>query len=332
MRHFDELTQRGKALRLRPLAESMLRQFEIEITSLRSISNTWNGIFKVRATDGKNYALRISRPGPGEHTLDEMFAETDWMSALAKNSEIEIPKPIPSRNGAYVVTEEVIGVPESRHAILFRWAPGVDVSERITTETYCKMGELTARLHQHAEIYQIPNTLSIRKFNSPFPFSEDCVIGRPEYKRLFPPKRLEIYQETIDRANKLIKKLFNQKQQIRILHNDIQQWNVKLHRGRLCPFDFEDLMIGHPLMDIATTFYHIQSQEEFTELCDAFQQGYKKIYPWPELQAGQLDTLRSGRGVMLANLVIQSSDPEHKEMALNFVKNIEKRLRKYLKS
>ena len=43
---------------------------------------------------------------------------------------------------------------------------------------------------------------------------------------------------------------------MRILHNDLHQWNVRIYRGRLSPIDFEDLMWGWPVQDIATTLYY----------------------------------------------------------------------------
>ena len=62
---------------------------------------------------------------------------------------------------------------------------------------------------------------------------------------------------------------------MRIIHGDLHQWNVRNARGVLSPIDFEDLMLGWPMQDIATTLYYFDA-ENISALRDAFQTGYTR--------------------------------------------------------
>ena len=66
MKSFGELSERGQARRLRPLALAALARYDLEVTGLRLISNGWNCVYRVDTTDGPQ-DIRVSRPIPAPH-------------------------------------------------------------------------------------------------------------------------------------------------------------------------------------------------------------------------------------------------------------------------
>jgi Ser/Thr protein kinase RdoA (MazF antagonist) len=113
---------------------------------------------------------------------------------------------------------------------------------------------------------------------------------------------------------------------MRILHNDLHQWNVRIWRGRLSPIDFEDLMWGWPVQDIATTlYYHLN--DSFSAMRDAFQEGYTRVSPWPERYPGEVGAFLAAQGMMLANFILEDPNPAWKIQAPEFIARIETRLR-----
>lgn len=112
---------------------------------------------------------------------------------------------------------------------------------------------------------------------------------------------------------------------MRIIHGDLHQWNVRNKRGVLSPIDFEDLMLGWPVQDIATTLYYFDSKD-FARLRNAFQEGYTRHSPWPEQLAGEIDSFIAARGLGLANFILNDPNPAWREQAGEFIERVEKRL------
>src|SRR5690606_23955825 len=122
LKPFDQLTIRGKARRLRPLALSALEQYDLDVERLELVRNDLNGIFRVRTADGRSYLLRVCLPN--HHTLETLQAEVAWLQALEAEPDIAAPAPIPAANGEHIVTASAPGVPEPRRCMVFSWLPG----------------------------------------------------------------------------------------------------------------------------------------------------------------------------------------------------------------
>jgi Ser/Thr protein kinase RdoA (MazF antagonist) len=255
MRPYAELTEHGQARRLRPLALNALKQYELDVIRLRLITNDMNGIFRVDAGDGQTYILRISLP-EGGHTRDHVVAEMDWLRALQRDTLLSVPHPIPSRDGAMVVEAGAEGVPERRLCALFTRVPGSNLADHFSTDTMVKLGELSAQLHAHALKYRPPEDLDLLRFDRVFPFPEPVNLFDERYSAFFPPERRRVFQEALERAQAAIDRLKASGEPMRILHGDLHQWNVRYAHGVLSPIDFEDLMWGWPVQDIATTLYY----------------------------------------------------------------------------
>ena len=113
-----------------------------------------------------------------------------------------------------------------------------------------------ARLHNHALTYQPPAELAVLHFDHVFPFPEPVVLFDAPYASLFPPERGAVFKQAIAWAQESIDLLIAGGEPMRILHGDLHQWNVRIAHGLLSPIDFEDLMMGWPVQDIATTLYY----------------------------------------------------------------------------
>jgi Ser/Thr protein kinase RdoA (MazF antagonist) len=50
----------------------------------------------------------------------------------------------------------------------------------------------------------------------------------------------------------------------------------------LAAIDFEDLLYGYPIQDIAVSLFYVGWREDGKELMAAFREVYEEISPWPE--------------------------------------------------
>ena len=72
---------------------------------------------------------------------------------------------------------------------------------------------------------------------------------------------------------------------LRVIHCDLWHDNIKLHRGTLIPFDFEDTIIGFRLHDIAMAMLDLLEDTDDTRyplLLESFRSGYESLLPWPD--------------------------------------------------
>jgi Ser/Thr protein kinase RdoA (MazF antagonist) len=330
MKPFPALTNRGQAGRLRRLALVALQQYDLPVRRVRLITNDLNGIFRVDTAGGGRYVLRVSLPGTCGHSLAEIRSELMWLQALHRDTGLQVPRPVPARGGALVTTAHVPGVPEPRHCAVFRWVPGPDLADRLSLENVEKLGELSARLHDHAATFEPPEGFSIPNATSVFPFGDPVVLFAPEYRHLFPPARRRVFERAIERVQAAIDALQATGPGPRVLHYDLHQWNVKVVRGQLCPIDFEDLMWGYPAQDLAVTLYYFQHLEDGPALRAAFRRGYTRLLQWPERYQGEIDTYLVGRGVDLVNFILQDANPDYRDRVPHFVERAEGRLRAWL--
>jgi Ser/Thr protein kinase RdoA (MazF antagonist) len=160
-----------------------------------------------------------------------------------------------------------------------------------------------------------------------FPFEDEVVLFYDAPGDLMPPARRALFERARDRVEAALSDLYADRLGPRVLHYDLHHWNVKVFRGKLFALDFEDLMWGYPVQDIAITLYYWQDRADFGELRDAFRRGYTEHGDWPEQAAGQIDTLIAGRALDLANFVLQDPNPEWQQAAPAFLERVEGRLR-----
>lgn len=66
---------------------------------------------------------------------------------------------------------------------------------------------------------------------------------------------------------------------------DLWHDNIKLHRGALHPFDFEDTTHGFRAHDIAMAMLDLledTDDDTYTTLLAAFRRGYESLLAWPD--------------------------------------------------
>lgn len=326
---FHELTSRGKAGRLRLMARKALEQYDLKVSRIRLISNDMNGIFRIDTHGGAKYILRVALPAGG-HNIAKLRSEMIWLQALAQDTQLSIPQPLAARDGRWVIEVAVEGVPEPRLCMIFGWVPGGDLANHISVVNMTKLGRLSAELHVHAAGFESPPSFDILRFDKVFPFPEPVVLFDDTHSHLFPDGRREIYRQAVDWAQSAIDALQAAGEPMRVIHGDLHQWNVRWYRGLLSPIDFEDMMWGWPVQDIAVTLYHLWQHPQYPALRQAFQRGYQTHSLWPERYPGEIDAFIAARAAGMVNFVIQNNDPAWEIDLVEYSEKVERQLRALL--
>ncbi|HLF89122.1 MAG TPA: phosphotransferase [Anaerolineales bacterium] len=326
---FSTLTHLGQARRLRILSLNAMQEYPLNVKSVRLLQHSYNTIFRVDTMDGQKYVIRVNVPNV--RARENILAEMTWLAALGRDTTLGIPAPRANRDGELVTTATARGVPEPRHCAVFGWVPGKELAHQISPEYYEKLGRFTAQLHNHAEAFVPPPDFSLKKLDVVFPFDhgnflEDDAIS-PEWVT---PERRKVFEAAAQRIEGLLNALYASTRPPFVLHADLHQWNIRVHREALYVLDFDDTMIGHPAQDIAITFYYIQAHPEYETLKAAFQTGYEALRPWPVESQEQLAGLLAWRGLDLLNFVLYTDNPGIRRGLPAFVERMEARVKNYL--
>jgi Ser/Thr protein kinase RdoA (MazF antagonist) len=306
MKPFDQLTNRGKARRLRKLTINALNQYEFEVADIRLVGMRVNTVFRVRTAGGSSYIIRICKPG--WRTIADLSSEIAWLRALSRDTDIGVPEPQPTWNGNFIVRACAEGVPEVRHCVVLSWIPGTLLGARLTETNLYKMGVLFARLHEQAADFTPPKGFTQRKMDTIYACGERDVLFYDSCRDAFTPRTRDILERTRDKVDEAFERLYADPTGLRVIHNDLHHNNVKIHRGRLHPFDFEHTMWGYPVQDFAVALDGLMirvARDEFEPLQRAFRAGYESRIEWPETYKGQIDTFQAGRMLWAANYVAQ---------------------------
>ena len=309
MKPFGELTEQGKTRRLHGLARTVLGEYDLEVARLRCIARHTNSTFRVDTTTGERFALRVGTD-PVDTEVDTP-TEVAWLRALEEEPGIDAVHVIPTGDGADLVEIDHPGVDGLRTCVLFSWIPGRAIGDAAGPGDYHRRGELAARLHDHGQAWRRPPGLRPLVWDRIFYYpTEPVVLYQEQYQHLLMPERTRIVRAVEAKAAAELARL-HRDQQTFILHGDLHPWNIHTHRGRLVAFDFEDLMVGAPVQDVAISLFYNRDHEAYGELCSAFEEGYRSIRPWPVEWEGQLELLMAARTVSFINYVLRMDfEPE----------------------
>ncbi|MBX3053843.1 MAG: phosphotransferase [Caldilineaceae bacterium] len=330
MKPFYDLRPQGRIRRLRTLALAALQEYELALAGLRFISDGWNYVFRVDTTGGEKFVLRVTRPT--KYGPTDVRSEMIWLDALHRETDLLLPAPLRTRRGELFTTVQVEGVPEARHVVVFSWVPGKDLGDVLTPQNYASTGELLARLHQHAATWTPPDGFAIRRNDTVFNPTDQPHLFEPAFRDRLNERLWGLLSVAYGRVAEAQAELWGRGQSPQVIHYDLHQYNVKVHRGRVYPIDFEDLVWGYPVQDIGLIFYYIQSRDDAAQLHAAFREGYTRRLPWPETYPGEvaLHTLR--RTLDFANLLIDEQDPQEQEFIRRFFQRTEERLARLFQS
>jgi Ser/Thr protein kinase RdoA (MazF antagonist) len=326
---FATLSSRAQVARLKVFALGLLEHYGLQNPKLKLLSHGYNTIFRVDAENQK-FAFRL-----GVNSLrspENLNTELAWLKALSRDTDLTVPKPLATKDGNLVVSQEFNGVSREIHCVLFEWLPGLDVLEdQLSSELVERFGRITAQLHNHASGFDLPSNCKLFDMRHVI-FTEKNSLWDNTYPEWLPKQRLEIFEEVYSRVQEVLNQIYSSDTPPMILHADLHEGNFKQNSKRLTVFDFDDCAFGYPVQDFAVTFYSLSNENDYEQNRAAFKRGYSSLSPWLPQYDSVIEALIAGRTLVLANDVLQSLNPEWHELAPRFFERSEKRLRNFLES
>jgi Ser/Thr protein kinase RdoA (MazF antagonist) len=308
VREYEALTDRGRLRRLAVLARAALEHWPIEVVGCRLLAEHTNATFRVDTVDGGRYALRVC--APGEHSREDHEIEVHWMSAVAEQTEVRVPRPVATRDGGFLAEVAVDGVPQPRLCLLSDWVPGRSLEGR--PEHVPLLGEAMARLHVHALGYLPPAGLHPMVWDRAFYWVHEPVAVYDGGHGLFDAREIRAVRDVEAQVDDLLARLHASTEvPPRVIHGDLHEGNAHVSRARLWVIDFEDLVVGTPAQDVAAALYAARWRGDHRALAAALRTGYERVAAWPILDLDELELHFKARALMFLNYcVLQRADAE----------------------
>ena len=231
--------------------------------------------------------------------LSDLEAEATWTTALARDTQLAVPIPMPARDGRLVITVDDGG--PAHHATLMSWLPGQLLGRHLTEPNLFRMGELFAALHAHGLEWERPVDFSQRRFDRILSRGESDEWASVARKAGVAASDIAVIRNVHERVDAAYAAL--DPADLRVIHGDLHHDNIKVFQGQLCPFDFEDTVLGYRIHDIAMAMLDLWDTvvpDRYDRLLDAFRRGYTHTLDWP---AGELVLFQLGRYVWRLNWV-----------------------------
>lgn len=285
----------AQLLELRRIARLALAEYAIEIRRVRLLLPlATNAIFRVDTARGP-LALRVGLPGWRD--FDDLLAEAGWMTALARDTAVKVPVPVHTRHGDGGIT---VNAPAgAHHVMLMSWLPGRLLGRQLTPANLFKMGVLFAQLHRHSGGWTPHSTFPQRRFDQIFSRGEAEIWQAAAERAGVARDDIALIGHVCGRVNTAYAALDPADR--RVIHGDLHHDNVKVERGELCPFDFEDTVWGYRIHDIAMALLDLWDEvgaAAYDRLLGSFHRGYTTLEHWPD---GDLTLFQLGRYVWRLN-------------------------------
>ena len=304
MRAFDDLTPRGRIGRLRDLALDALRAYDLDVERCSFVARAFNTVFRIDTTNGSTYALRLA-PSLRIHADGCEVAEAAWVAALRRDAGLAVPQVIPARDGSVVVSASAAGVPVARSCVLFEWVRGRPLREQLRADLVRKAGALTAAVHEHGAAYASDRPAGVLEAD------RVCYFRAPRGLEELRPAYGSFLDDAVARAQSALDDLWrNPPHSPHLLHGDIQPGNVMVNRTEVVLIDFQDLIWGFEVQDVAIALLALEQHGDTGAWGDAFRSGYQSVRPWPDADPGTLAALNAARHLNILNFGLSMRRPE----------------------
>lgn len=310
MQPFEDLSTRGQIGRLRRLAEVALRDYGIQSARLVPLAHMENTTFRVDASDGKRYVLRIHRTtGSPFHPVRgaaEVRSEMSWLVALQRETRLNVPDPIPTQTEDLLTVAAVDGVPTPRICVLLRWGEGRFLDAGLTPSHLERVGTFVARLHEHAMGFEPPPGFVRGRIGDLSGGVRDYVAGTVrEFCGLEAAATVEAILGLVEGARD---ELGAGPDAFGLIHADLHQENYLFDRGRVRAIDFDDCGWGHFAYDLTVVLSELGWRPDYEARRAGLLRGYRAVRDFPAAHEHYLEVFHGLRLLQLTLWFLEQRD------------------------
>jgi Ser/Thr protein kinase RdoA (MazF antagonist) len=291
------------------VTDNLARWMFSPAASVTLLTVSENATFALHDPDGRDLVLRVHRVGYS--SADEIRSELAWMNALRRDGVIDTAAALPGADGQYVqVLASRSGEP-TRFAVAFERLPGMEPDSRDAARWFERLGELTARMHGHAQSWPLPEGFRRKRWDF------DAMVGPQGH---WGPWRsgigldqagVAIFEKVLDVIRLRLERFGQGADVFGLVHADLRLANLLVEGTHLRIIDFDDCGFSWYLYDFATSVSFIEHEPIVPELLQAWIQGYCRRMPLRAEARAQIPTF-----VVLRRILLTAWLASHREVPL----------------
>jgi Ser/Thr protein kinase RdoA (MazF antagonist) len=297
--------------RLGRLAHGAIARYRLSPRSTATMINlSENATYRIDDPEsGGKTVLRVHRVG--YHSREAINSELQWMTALRRDTGLETPEPIPASDGTVIQTLTSPELKDPRHAVMFKFMTGREPPEDELLEPFERLGEVSARMHEHAKSWQLPPGFTRHTWDY-----ETSLGGRPTWGRWqdgmgMTPARETILGRMSEAIRGRLERYGKARERFGLSHADIRLANLLVEGEHTRVIDFDDCGFSWYLYDLGTALSFIEHRPDVPALVDAWLRGYHKVVTLSADERAEIPTF-----IMLRRLLLVAWIGSHAETDL----------------
>jgi hypothetical protein len=189
---FSTLSQGGQTRRMTFVARKALEAYAVPVARL-SLSNKFTT--RIFASWAERRTVHAADLPPRRTSVEVVRSELLWLAALSQDTDLNVPKPVLNKERQYATVISDENFPQPCLCALFHWTKGRFLYRSLTPSHLFQVGELTARLHQHAAHWDRPAGFTRRRVDNLFCLRQeqddrfDEAVAARLYRLSQPPAR-----------------------------------------------------------------------------------------------------------------------------------------------
>lgn len=288
--------------RLQELAGRALAHWGVDDFALDLIKHRENAVYRVTLPNGTRYALRVHRAD--YHSDVELRSELQWMHALNAYG-VHTPAVIPTTDGSLFVRVAAENG-ETRQCDLLAWVDGTPLGSieeesqedlSVLTASYRTVGQLMARLHNHASEWLLPDGFVRHAWDIDGITGEDPFWGRFWELEALAPAQVDLMHAAAEIVSHRLREFGQAPDRYGLIHADFLPENLLVADDDIKLIDFDDAGFGWHLFDIATSIFFFLGEDEFDAVLEAIVEGYRSERDLPDSHLEMLPTFLMARGL-----------------------------------
>lgn len=229
----------------------------------------------------RKLVLRVHSQRLDYHTAPSIASELQWITALRNESGVETPEVVPARDGSLVQMLFAADLDEPRHAVMFTFLDGSEPTEDTLVEGFERLGEINARMHRHAALWQLPAGFARHGWNCDTIFGERPLWGRWQNGMGVNAEVLRILGRLTETVERRIARLGRDRERYGLIHADMRLANLLVDGKRTKVIDFDDCGFSWYIYDLATALSFIEERPFVPDLIASWLKGYRKVRTLP---------------------------------------------------
>ncbi len=328
------LPRRRQIHLMRGLASAALAAYDLSPARLSLLKHRHNTTFLVDPVDRPRCVLRIHRSGTP--TVEGVSAELEWLRALRRDTALQVPNPVLTRDGSSLTVAETSALRaagfQPHICVLFDWSSGRMLDAGLAPVHMTLAGELMGRLQNHAAGWRPAHPLARGRVDGPIdaarrlggPFAQESVFAQASVDACrglvastLGEAEAKVVGAVVERVRAAEEALGQGPAVFGLIHADLHHHNLLFERHSVRAIDFDDCGFGPFLYDLAVPLAVLRDHPAYPALRAGLLAGYRRVRPLPLAREEYLDTFIALRLVQDALWVLAAR--RHPAIAADWV-------------